>query len=128
MLGAAYGTVGDIEIMWTLIAVIGLGFGAFNLRDAWCDRKFLIANDIHNGRRVIANYAIRAEIARIIIQTIFTVAGILAMILPEPPRATSVDTAVVIGAVIRWGFIVSGALILFKSVDAYLTRHKLTGR
>lgn len=127
MLSATYGTVSDIELVWTIIALVGLGFGAFNLNDALGDLDALNQLGIQNGRRIVAKFAIRQEIMRMTMQTIFAAIGILAMLLPEPPSAPLTTVQAFIGFCIRWGLIVSSAIVLTKSVDGYVTRHRLQG-
>lgn len=127
MLSATYGSVSDIELVWTIISVVGLGFGAFNLKDALGDLKALNMAGIKNGRRIIAKFAIRQEILRMTMQAIFACIGILAMFLPEPPSEPLTTKEAFVGFLIRWGLIVSATIVLTKSIDGYITRHRLTG-
>jgi hypothetical protein len=128
MLAQTYGTVSDVEILWTLISLAGVIFGAFNLWAAWGDRHALVLSRIFNGRRTVANFAIRGEIARMYVQSVFFTIGVLAMFLPEPPPVAHLPLQYVIfGAVFRWGFITSAAVILGKSIDSFVTRRKITG-
>jgi hypothetical protein len=127
LLAASYGTVSDIEILWTLIAGAGVVFGIFNLRDAWGDRKELVLANIYNGRRTIANFAVRGEAARMFVQSVFVSIGVLAMLLPDPPSTDVPLKFTIFGAIFRWGLITSAAVILGKSIDSFLVRRKLTG-
>lgn len=126
MLALSYGTVSDIEITWTLIATLGLGFSLFNLIDAWRDRTAVIAARLTNGRRIIANFAVRAEAARTAIQAIFVLIGAMAMFIPDPPPGALHGFAEIDSIVTQSGLVLVALLIMVKSIDAYLVRHQLT--
>lgn len=125
MLAVSYGTVSDIEILWTLIALGGMGFGVYNIRDAWLDRKAIISKGTRNGRRRIATFAVRGEAARTYMQTIFALIGVLAMLLPEAPTPGLPIKLVIFGAVFRWGLITVALVCLLKSIDSWYLRRKL---
>lgn len=127
MLAATYGTVSDIEILWTVVGATGVLFSAFNLRDAWIDRKAVIAAGVRNGRRLIASFSVRSEAARLAIQSIFVTVGILAVFTPEPPNGSLHGIQLATSIVARFGLVLSEILVLFKSIDAYIVRHLLQG-
>lgn len=127
MIAASYGNVSDIEIMWTLLAAIGIVFGLYNLRDALGDLSALNTAGIRNGRRLIAQFAIRQEILRLTMQSIYFGIGILAFTIPDPPPRPLTTKVAVIGFLITWGLVTSSAIVLFKSIDGYVTRKRLTG-
>lgn len=120
-------TVAGIEVIWTLIALAGIGFGVYNLRDALGDRRAIRIMGVANGRKIIADYAVRQELARITIQTIFAITGILVMLLPNPPVDPLDSVRAWVTFIVRWGFVTSGILLLIQSIDSYNTRHKLLG-
>lgn len=127
MLAATYGTVSDIEILWTIIGAVGVMFSAFNLRDARIDKRVLADAGIVNGRRIIARFAVRAELARLVIQAIFVTIGVLAMLQTDPPNAALNKLQIVTSAVSRVGLVIAELLVLFKSIDGYMTRKLLQG-
>lgn len=116
--GAAYGTVADIEILFTTMAGVGLVFSIFNIIDAWHDRQALKEAGVVNGRMPLAEVALRVEIARAAVQTIFTTIGLLAMTLPETDNEVDGPWNVVLtGIVFRWGLITAALLIFFQSIE-----------
>lgn len=122
MLAVSYGTVSDIEILITLIALVGIVFGVYNIRDAWKDRRKIVIAKVFNGRRLIANFAVRGEIARVYMQSVFAALGLLAMTLPEAPVQNQPLKIVIFGAIFRWGLISVTAVCLFKSIDSWRVR------
>jgi hypothetical protein len=126
-IAAQYGNVADIEIVWTVIALFGLIFSLFNVREAFIDRKVLRIAGIKNGRKMIADYSLVSEMARASIQLIFLTIGLLAMTYPDPPDSV-IDrpwNLVLIGIVFRWGLIISALLISIKSYLAWRLRNEL---
>jgi hypothetical protein len=125
-IAAQYGTISDIEVVWTLIALFGLIFSVFNVREALIDRKVLKISGVKNGRKMIADYSLISESARATIQTIFLVVGILAMTLADAiDSANAPWNVVLIGVVFRWGLILSASLISLKSFLAWRLRKEL---
>ncbi len=119
-----YGPVADIEIAWTVIAVIGGFFSAFNLRDAIRDLDALGGQ--RNGRRLIAEVQIRLEAARLTIQAIFATIGVIAMFLPDPPPISELPPSQAAATVvIRWGLIVASSLVMFQSIENRRLRQAL---
>lgn len=127
MLGATYGTVEDIEVLWTVIALAGLVYSVINFGEAHKDLQVIKARSIHNGRRIIARAALWSEGFRAIIQAIFFLTGVTVLFLPSPPTSYHQPTAqVVAGILIRWGFIVSSVLLTAKAYLARRVRQLLT--
>ncbi len=127
MIAAAYGSVSDIEILWTGLALVGMGFSAFNIHEAYCDRKALRELQVNSAREILANNHLTGEIIRGIILTIFAVLGVMAMWIPEiPPQVHQPTYIVVFGAFFRWGFITSSALLVLKSVLEWHERRQLS--
>lgn len=123
MLAAAYGTISDIELVWTLIASIGAFYSLWNLREAIVDLRAL--GKIGNGRRLVAWTTLQSEIARLLVQLIFIAIGIGAMLLPDASQRDLPTRYVLYGALIRWGLIVASLLILYKSYLAHRVRKTL---
>ena len=124
MLAATYGNVSDIEILWTLIGLIGVLFSIYNLADAWKDRDAVVAAGIYNGRRIIANFAVRGEAAALI-QSVFTTIGAVAFTQPDAPQNALTNMQHIINSFTVIGFIMCEILILFKSIDAFIVRRLL---
>lgn len=127
MLAASYGSVGDIEIMWCIIAACGLVFSLYTLVRATGDRRILIREGIGNGRRKIAAYAVFAEGARAAIQFIFLCIGVIACFLPQSDTSALPTVQLVEIILIQWGLILSSILLTTKSVLAYILRKKIVG-
>lgn len=124
MIAAAYGSVSDMEIVWTLIAIAGAAFSVYNVRDSLADLSAL--GKRINGRRKVALVALKTEMARLAIQTIFIAIGIAAMTVPEQPDQLDQPANVAItGMLIRWGLVISGALIAWKSWMVFRLRRQL---
>ena len=125
-LAAQYGTVSDIELVWTIIALVGIIFSGFNVYNAILDRKALAKLPVRNGRWLLASFALRAELARMAILLIFFSIGIGAMLLQDPPSQLTLPTVqVVVGTIFRWGLVISALLITLKSYWAYELRNTL---
>lgn len=126
MIAAAYGSVSDIEIVWTVIAAVGLLFSAFTLGAARGDRRALIDAGIKNGRRKVALYTVLAETTRAIKQVIFLLIGGALMFVEEmPPRGVPLSLQIV-GFAIRWGLILSSALTTLQSYLAFRLRREIS--
>jgi len=124
---ANYGPVADIEIVWTVVAFVGLIYSLLNVRDAQIDLKVLEEAGVKNGRLTLARYQIEAEVLRAIMQTIFLAIGIAAMALPEVPDSLDIPaTQVVIRVLITYGLILSSVLLSVKSYLGYRVRRILT--
>jgi hypothetical protein len=122
---AGYGTVSDIEILWTAIAAIGLFFALFSGSASLQDYKFLKDNHIFNGRRPLAKLGIFNELGRAYVQVIFLLLGIYSALQPEPPAQSLSSTQTIIQGLIRWSFITAGAVVAAKSFATWHTLRKL---
>lgn len=125
LLLAHYGTVEDIEILFTVLATIGAGFSLFSTIEAIKDYGAISRAGISNGRRLLAWTSVHNEVARFIIQLIFVTLGILAMLLPGAHDVALPTLQVVFGAVFRWGLITSSALLMYKSILSHIVRQHL---
>lgn len=126
MIFAAYGSVSDIEILWTLIAVVGLSFSAYNLVDARGDLEYIYSEDIHNGRTFLARTNFVAEMTRVIKQGIFLAIGLMAMFVPEVPNTLDLPRfQSVIRFTITWGLIIASALTSYQSYLGFKVRRAL---
>lgn len=117
--GANHGSASDIEIMWTLIALFGICFSIYNIREAFQDVKAIEENRVGNGRRIIARSSRLAEATRLIKQLIFFTIGVIAMTLPPTPSTVHLSLRIeIFQNVITWGLIVAAILTSYQS---YLT-------
>lgn len=125
MLGAAYGSVGDIEIMWTLLAASGIILAILGIREARQDGKALRALGIKNGRRLLTRASIWSEYCRLAIQAIFFSIGVYAMWLPQPQNLDLPIKYRAFNALFTWGIITAEVLLLFKTSLGFYVRRKL---
>lgn len=125
MLAAGYGTISDIEVVWVLIALVGVLFGIFNTTDAIEDREAVDRKKLANGRKLFADSAVYIEYMRLAVQIIFLVIGVAIMTIPDPPSTPQTVKIVVISAIVRWGLISASAILLAKSIYTYFVRKQL---
>lgn len=124
LISAAYGSVSDMELLWTGLAAAGASFSAYNVRDSILDYKALGA--MENGRRSLARAAIKTEASRFAIQLIFIMIGVSAMFIPEAPDVLDQPLNIAITSfLIRWGLMVSAGLLLWKSYIVFKLRKEL---
>lgn len=126
LIAAHYGPVEDIEVVWTLIAFIGAIFSVYNVREARKDLHALSTIDKNNGRGKLGRFAIKTEVARLAIQLIFLLIGVLAMSVQS--RGTPAGTPwniVLLGIIFRWGLIIASLLVTLKSYWGYKIRKDL---
>jgi hypothetical protein len=122
-LAAQYGSISDIEIVWTLIAIFGGAFSIHNLKESITDRKVLKTAGIENGRMLLANVQVKAESCRLIIQTIFLGIGLSAMTFKDSPDQVDLPLRLVLFSFfIQWGLIVAALLIAYKSYLGWRVR------
>lgn len=127
MLGAAYGTAEDIEVLWTIVAGIGFLYSFLNTKDAYGDLKLLQERGISNGRKAVAQTAYWSEMGRAFIQAVFFLIGVAAMFLPAPPPKADLPLAqFLVGILIRWGLITSSIILTVKAYLAMRVRKMLT--
>lgn len=129
LIGASYGTVGDIEIMWCFIALVGLGFSLYNVREAKRDYDALrITRTATNGKWVIASTTLWVEVIRVAIQLVFLSIGAVAMWLPQPHTDVQPLSFTVAGAIIQWGIIATSLLVTAQAVLTTRMREQLLYR
>jgi hypothetical protein len=125
MVGAGYGPISDIEILWTAIASFGFGFAVMSGLAAIQDFKFLQRAEIFNGRRSIAKLGIFNELGRAYIQAVFVMVGIYAATNPEPPPDLLDTNDKILQAFVRWGFVTAAAMTAAKSFATWQVLRKL---
>lgn len=125
VVAAAYGSVSDIEILWTLIAVVGMVYSLINFRESWLDWKLLRKIRGYDARRIVACSAMQAEGIRAAIQGFYITIGVYAMFIPETPTAHLPLRYVIFGALFRWGFVISSLLLTYKSYLGARLRKKV---
>lgn len=126
ILGYHYGTVEDIELVWSFIALIGLVFSVFNLRDSLGDLRFLKRAGVKNGRLSVAKSNLYTELSRTIIQSIFLTIGIMALFLPAPPASSLPPLQLAIQVAFRWGLVISASLLALNTYLSHNLRKHLT--
>jgi hypothetical protein len=129
LLAATYGSVEDIEVIFTLIAFGGLLFSLFNLRNAYCDWKLVKEKGNPSGPRAVwGGFSLVSEAFRSTIQAIFTSLGILAMMVATPqlpPGYHLPMSQLLLRIDFRWGLLISALLLLFQSYGVWRTRKRL---
>lgn len=127
-LATAFRTLSDVEALWITVAVVSAIVTAFNLWEAWLDRKALTVQNIRNGRRIVSNVTLFTEATRILIHLIFLTIGILAAFLPDPPKQVLLpEIQVVLTGLVRWGLIASSVILMAQSIVLRWMRKKLRG-
>lgn len=124
------GYVSNIEFLWTIVAVIGAGFAAFNIKEAFDDNKAIDLANVGNGRALIARSSLRGEITRFIVQALHVMIGILAMTIKEDPIRShqNLDLPWNIEAaqfLVPWGLVLVGVLLSLQSYWVFQVRRKL---
>lgn len=76
-----------VEVVWTIVAAIGLVACFIGLREAVGDRTYLRANNLNGRRLIVAQGLIRREALRLCIQLAGGYIGIYALGQPNPPDA-----------------------------------------
>lgn len=94
-------TVTWLEALWSLAALVGLGFTLWMLRDARADRRYLREAGKNGARLIVANGAIRWEWIRAIKMGLFLLVGLGALTRVNPPQ------------VLTWGGVFYSALALY---------------
>lgn len=126
MIAASYGSVSDIELVWTLIAVVGFGLSTFNVRASLRDCRWLRETlGDRNGRWNIAWTQFKLEASRAFCQIVFFTIGVLAMLIPDAPTAHQPLRYVLLGAFFRWGLIAVSTLVTWQSWLNYRLRSTL---
>lgn len=127
MINAAYGSVSDVEILWVLVALVGLVYSILNILDARGDKEYLDTHNIQNGRRALAKYQLIAEYLRAAIQLIFAMIGLAAMTLPEVPNSAHLPRhELIIRVLLTYGLIAASIMLSIKSYLGYRVRVLLT--
>lgn len=125
LLDSIIGEASPVELAWTALGLIGIYFGLLNAVEAWINRGALGRQT--NGRRVLANRAIRRESIKGVIFSLAIALGVLASLAPSAPVRS--ETAL-IGSLI---LIVILTLLVVDSIldrrdDKYLVRWGVQGR
>jgi hypothetical protein len=120
-----HGNVSDIEVLWVLIATIGVIFSLHNVQESRKDLHALRERNIRNGRHRIAITGLRAEAGRAIVQMIYFTIGAYAMAFPEPPTQHEPFKFSLFRFLFQWGFILSSVILTLKSYWNYELRRDL---
>lgn len=115
MIGASYGNVEDIEVLWSLVALIGLVYSLINVQEGRKDMRWLDVNSIFNGRRTLAKFQLAAEGLRAFVQGVFLLIGVLEMFIPGNVVSNGSWSVVAISASVRWGLLLASVALTVKS-------------
>lgn len=88
-------TVSPLEIIWTALAIVGLGYAVWNLREAFLDLAALLQDGSNGDLLVVAGGALRNESERVLYLAGFIVVGAIFMFLPNGTGATSIARSIV---------------------------------
>lgn len=122
LIAGDYGPVGDIEILWTLIALFGIGFSIYNVREAFKDVKSLHTHNIRNGRAYIARSFRMSEVTRLIMQLIFLTIGVISMTIYNIPRQDLPLKLQIFSFIFTWGLITAATMTALQSYLAFRIR------
>lgn len=125
IVGAQYGSVGDIEIAWVLIASCGFFFALWNYIDAIKDCRALKTLGAVNGRMLLARAQKWQDGLRMGIHSIFILIGVLAMTIPDTSVVNYGSTAFWIGVAVRWGLLIAAVMLVVQSAIARIVRYRV---
>lgn len=118
------GNAEALEVVFGLLAVLGLIFSYLNIRDTTSDLAAMRGLGIRNGRHFVAKHLLLAESVRAGIQLIHLaiaiMAGALAASPPSPPGLPL--KVVVTNYLITYGLILSAAMVGVLSAHAWWWR------
>lgn len=77
------GSLSGIEAIWIALAVTGAAVSISNALDAWADLRAV--GGLKNGRRLLAVGAVRREVLRLLIYTMYVFIGVFAGLTPALP-------------------------------------------
>jgi hypothetical protein len=84
-----------VEVIWTLVAVAGVGVHARGAWNASLDRATVLHVNTHDdAMRLLAGGRLRGELIRIVVDLGFAAIGVYAMFQPDAPRVTPIQYAV----------------------------------
>lgn len=125
IIGASYGNVSDIEIIWVLLAGFGVLFSSFNFKESNKDIKALRGAGIENGRLILAKGARFQDGCRAIVHSIFLAIGVSVLFLPESDLAGQSLPVVMITLLVRWGLIIGAAILVLQTFISYRIRRDI---
>lgn len=114
MIAAAYGTVSDIEIMWTLISAVGFLLASYSAMDAHREYRMFKELGSSNGLGILAKSWRLTAVVSLVVQAIFTSIGIISMTIPEAPPGSTPWNITFAGFLVRWGLITASLLLTFR--------------
>lgn len=116
------GTASWQEILWTATAAIGCLFSLLNFANARAD--LLVARHLRdlNGRRSLALGTMVTETVRVVVQLIFILIGVDAMLLPNRRADHLPPNARLEGYFIEYGLLAAATLLAVQALILYRTR------
>lgn len=108
-----------VEVLWTLVALIGVYYSTRNVYDGFADLKSL--GELKNGRRIVAVGNIRRDVFRLTIQAIYLAIGLVAGFTPASRAPANLALAIVVGVV----FIFTSVLLTLSAFYDHQDRIKL---
>lgn len=107
----------EVELLWTVIALAGIGFSSLNAWEALHD--YIALGRLVNGKRRIALGHIRRETSRFLTQGLYIVVGLISG--STPPNPNPAGTSAVVAAIL----IVTSLFLTMNSILDRLDRRYL---
>lgn len=123
--GQIYKGISEIEVFWVALAVFGLAFSLFNVKEAWKDVRALDLVGIKNGRRIIAKTQRFQDGCRAICHAIFLAIGIGSWTLMDTPFDNQPWNVILITVLIRWGLIAAAGILVAQSYASFHLRRTI---
>lgn len=116
-----WGTASLLEIIWTAVALVGIGIAGLARHDASSDFSSLKKRGLAEGIRAItAQTNVRNETIRFVLLAIFAVVGTSAMAIPNDPDVYSFPRVM-----IAVGLLFGEALIVYATIKDRIARVKI---
>lgn len=96
-------TITVFELLWTVLAIVGVGVHAASARESRKDVLLARESRKNGGSLLMAKDCFRTEWIEGMVQAIFVLVGVRAMMLPSPPSSVSSPAGQAIFAVLIMG-------------------------
>lgn len=102
-------TISWIEVLWTVVAIFGIGASSYVLWDAAGDYKAAKLAGLVGAPAITAKMNLRNEAIRMAVLVIFLLVGLAAMLIPNdpsaftPPRVTVAIALTSAACLLVWG-------------------------
>jgi len=105
------------EVVWTLAALIGLGYAVWNGREARRDMRAVLISGTNGARLLWAKFSRLLHISLITIESLFAIIGIRAMFLVPSPKASSgIGQFITVVALVTASLLLTAVSIMWQRV------------